>query len=121
MDPSTGQSTDVTDMWMANDCSTLMDDINTNCLFATVASGANTCNNAILSLRYLVLHAKDAVSSIKQASVRLSITDISFAEYGGISQSQSFSIQYFDEGVTNSNAKKGLPSNRYIHCKDFLA
>ena len=114
VDPADGSSSDVTAAWLANDCSSAIDHSNSNCRFSSTASAANTCHNALSSLRYLVLHGKDAHSTITGFSAQLVVSDVLFSEAGGTTQKQNFGISFFDELNSFEGAKTGSPPNRYV-------
>lgn len=113
VDPADGSATDVTKAWLANDCSSAVDHSNSNCRFSSTASAANTCHNAVSSLRYLVLHGKDAHSTITGLSAQLVVSDVLFSDVGGTAQKQEFGISFFDESNSFDGAKTGSPPNRY--------
>jgi hypothetical protein len=114
-DPVTGLLSDITAAWNNNNCSTGMDLSTTmaDCVFAASPSVSSTCNNAIQSIEYNVLHNKDIHSSITDISFRVVVTDVSYTEFAGSFQNQNFGIDFFDDAHAYTDASVGIPLNRF--------
>ena len=103
-----GSMTDITAEWIASDCSTGVDEegsgFNQNCTFGEVIGGNSLiCRNALVSIKYTIIHAQDEYSTITNMSVDMIVGDVEFDETDSKSTFvQSFAVEFSDSAAAAS-------------------
>lgn len=123
-DSGSGALEDITDSWLAGDCSTSYGNnqsLDSACNFASKELSSDfLCANAVKSVSYAVLHDQSASSKISNVSVQLVVADIGFA---AISQESSHFTQTYSVTFSNTpddavvSADNGNQVARYAKAK----